>query len=321
MLPASACTGSFVTATPAPPQEFTLAPGQAAVGEITRYTAKQDELLPDIARRFDLGYTELAAANPGVGQWMPPVGREITIPALYVLPEAPRRGIVVNLAQYRLYYFEPESDRVLTYPIGIGVIGKKTPLGTTRVADKKANPTWRPPPSIHAEHPGLPAAVPPGPDNPLGAFALYLGWPKYLIHGTNKPDGIGRNVSHGCIHLYPEDIARWFPTVPVGTPVRVVNQPATAGWKGDALYVAVYPTQAQTEAIDTEHPVPREPARGVAAIVKAAAGEYAKSVDWKAVDRAAEERSGVPVQVALRSGPSPRVAGAAISVADALHSH
>jgi L,D-transpeptidase ErfK/SrfK len=286
---------------PAPATEFTLAPGQTAVGEIRNYVIQKGDVLPDVARRFDLGYTALAAANPGVAPWAPAVGREITIPSLYVLPKAPHRGIVVNLAQYRLYYFEPESDRVVTYPIGIGVIGKKTPLGTTRVVSKKANPTWHPPPSIQTEQPDLPAAVPPGPENPLGAFAFYLGWPKYLIHGTNKPDGVGRNVSHGCIHLYPEDIARLFPTAPVGTPVRVVNEPATAGWNGDALYVSVYPTQAQTEAIDTEHPVPRDPARGVAAIVKAEAGEYAKLVDWKAVERAAEERSGLPVQVAQRS--------------------
>ena len=303
LVPASACTGSFVTTSPAPApaEEFTLAPGQTAVGEVRHYTIQKGDLLPDLARRFDVGYTALAAANPGVDPWAPPVGREITIPSLYVLPDAPHRGIVVNLAQYRLYYFEPKSDRVVSYPIGIGVIGKKTPLGATRVARKAANPTWRPPPSIHAEHPDLPGAVPPGPENPLGAFALYLGWPKYLIHGTNKPDGVGRNVSHGCIHLYPEDIARLFPTVPLEAPVRVVNQPATAGWEGDALYVAVFPTQAQVEAIDTEHPVPRDPAPGVAKIVRTAAGEYADLIDWRAVDLAAKERTGMPVQVARRS--------------------
>jgi L,D-transpeptidase ErfK/SrfK len=321
LLSASGCTGSLVdTANPPPATEFPLAPGQTAVGEIGHYMIQKGDVLPDVARRFDLGYTALAAANPGVQAWAPSVGREITIPSLYVLPNAPHRGIVVNLAQYRLYYFEPESDRVVTYPIGVGVIGKKTPLGTTRVVSKKANPTWHPPPSIHAEQPDLPTAVPPGPENPLGAFAFYLGWPKYLIHGTNKPDGVGRNVSHGCIHLYPEDIARLFPTAPVGTPVRVVNEPATAGWKGDALYVSVYPTQAQTEAIDTEHPVPRDPARGVAGIVKTAAGEFAKLVDWKAVDRAAEERSGLPVEVARRSGDphrtQPAETGRAVSAGE-----
>jgi L,D-transpeptidase ErfK/SrfK len=314
--PASACTGSFMDTSPAPApaQEFTLAPGQTAMGEVKHYTIQQGDVLPDIARRFDLGYTALAAANPGVHPWAPAVGREITIPSQYVLPDAPHRGVVINLAQYRLYYFEPNSDRVVSYPIGIGVIGKKTPLGATRVARKQANPTWRPPASIHAEHPDLPAAVPPGPDNPLGAFALYLGWPKYLIHGTNKPDGIGRNVSHGCIHLYPEDIARLFPTVPEGAPVRVVNQPATAGWEGDALYVAVYPTQAQAEAIDTEHPVSPDPAPGVAKIVRAAAGEYADLIDWKTVDRAAKERSGMPVPVARKSVYAGRTRPAETSV-------
>ena len=302
MVPVSACTSLIDTPAAPPVAEFTLAPGQNAVGEVKRYVIQKGDLLPDLARRFDVGYTALRAANPGINPWAPTPGSEITIPSLYVLPDAPRRGIVIDLAQYRLYYYQPKSGRVVTYPIGIGVIGKDTPLGTTSVARKTANPTWRPPPSIRAEQPDLPAAVSPGPDNPLGAFAFYLGWPKYLIHGTNKPDGIGRNVSHGCIHLYPEDIERMFPTVPVGTPVRVVNQPASAGWQGDALYVAVNPTQAQAEAIDTEHPVPLDPAKGVAKIVRAAAGEYADAVDWSAVERAAKERSGMPVQVARRTG-------------------
>lgn len=308
VVPASACTTSFVsTPTPVPAEEFTLSPGQTAVGEVKHYVIQKGDLLPDLSRRFDLGYTALAAANPGVSAWAPTAGSELTIPSLYVLPDAPHRGLVINLAQYRLYYFAPKSDRVVSYPIGIGVIGKDTPLGTTSVARKTANPTWRPPPSIHAERPDLPGAIPPGPENPLGAFAFYLGWPKFLIHGTNKPDGIGRNVSHGCIHLYPEDIARLFPNVPLGTPVRVVNQPATAGWEGDALYVAVYPTRAQAEAIDTEHPIPPDPARGVAKIVRAAAGEHVDAIDWSAVDRAAKERSGVPVLVARRSRFAPPV--------------
>lgn len=302
-LSAGACAGPLPIPAPppAPREEFTLAPGQQAVGAIGHYVIRQGDVLPDLARRFDLGYTALAAANPAADPWTPGVGREITIPALYVLPDAPHRGIVVNLGQYRLYYFRSGGDRVLTYPIGIGVIGWRTPLGATRVVRKEANPVWYPPRSIRRQHPGLPARVPPGPDNPLGAFALHLGWPTYLIHGTNKPDGIGRNVSHGCIHLYPEDIARLFRRVPVGTAVRVVNQPTTAGWRGEALYVAVYPSQAQTEAIDTGRPVRRDPARRVRAIVRRAAGRYADLVDWRAVDRAAKERTGVPVRIADRS--------------------
>jgi hypothetical protein len=168
---------------------------------------------------------------------------------------------------------------------------------------------WRPPPSIRAERPELPAAIYPGPDDPLGAYALRLGWTNYLIHGTNKPDGVGRNVSHGCIRLYPEDIARLFAEVSVGTPVRTVNQPAAAGWAGNVLYVAVYPSRTQVEEIDTEKPVTPDPAPGVQEPVRAAAGQYAEAVDWDAVDKAADRRTGVPVRVGERPVVATNAAG------------
>ena len=300
---------AVLAALPAAAAEFALAPGQQVVGQFSRYVTRPGDILPELARRFDIGYTELVAANPGVDPWLPGVGHALLIPSVFILPDAPHRGIVVNLAQWRLFYFPPGGRRVETDPIGIGVIGWNTPLGVTRVVRKEANPVWYPPPSIRAQHPDLPALVPAGPDNPLGAFALHLGWPNYLIHGTNKPDGVGRNVSHGCIHLYPEDIARLFAEVRVGTPVRTVEQPATAGWYGDALYVAVHPSQAQVEEIDTDKPVAPDPARGVRALVRAAAGQYADAVDWNAVDKAANRRTGVPVRVAERSAVADNAAG------------
>jgi len=293
---------STLAVLPAAAAEYELAPGQKAVGELRRYVVKQGDVFPDIARHFDIGYTELVAANPGVDPWYPGAGREIIIPTLHILPEAPRQGIVINLAQWRLFYFTPAGDRVSTFPLGLGVIGKKTPLGATQVLRKEPNPTWYPPPSIRAERPELPAAIPAGPENPLGSFALYLGWKNYLLHGTNKPDGVGRNVSHGCIRLYPEDIAWLFNEVAIGTPVRSVDQPATAGWSGDRLYVQVYPSKSQTEQIDTEQRVSPDPAQGVDEMVRAAAGRYAESVDWGAVHRAAQQRTGMAVLVADRSG-------------------
>jgi L,D-transpeptidase ErfK/SrfK len=303
---AAALVMSALAALPAAAAEFPLVAGQQALGDLGRHVVKEGEILPDIARQLDLGYTELAAANAGVDPWSPGAGRTLNAPRLYILPDAPHRGIVLNLGQYRLFYFPPDGSRVLTYPIGIGVIGWKTPFGTTRVVRKEANPVWYPPPSIRAQHAAegdsLPTIVPAGPDNPLGAFALRLGWANYLIHGTNKPDGVGRNVSHGCIHLYPEDIAQLFSLVPVGTPVRVVDQPATAGWVGDNLYLEVYPSQAQTEEIDTEHRVSPDPATGVRDVVRAAAGQFADGVDWQAVNMAATERTGVPVLVATGAG-------------------
>jgi len=290
-----------LTALPAAAAEYELAPGQKAVGELRRYVVRQGDVFPDIARHFDVGYTELAAANPGIDPWYPGVGREIVIPSLHILPDAPRQGIVINLAQWRLFYFSPGGDRLVTFPLGLGVIGKKTPLGATQVMSKEPNPTWYPPPSIRAERPELPAAIPPGPDNPLGAYALHLGWKNYLLHGTNKPDGVGRNVSHGCIRLYPEDIQWLFEATAVGTPVRTVDQPATAGWQGDRLYMQVYPSKSQAEQIDTERRVDAEPAQGVDEAVRLAAGRYADSVDWGSVRRAAQERTGMAVLVGDRS--------------------
>lgn len=302
--PIVALVVAVLAALPAAASQLAIAPGpQQALGDLDRYVIKRGDVLADIARHFDVGYTALVAANPDVDPWVPEPGQRLTIPALHMLPDGPHQGIVINLGQYRLYYFPPGGDRVLTYPIGIGVIGWKTPFGTTRIVRKQPDPAWYPPPSIRAQNPDLPAVVPAGPDNPLGAFALYLGWPKYLIHGTNKPDGVGRNVSHGCIHLYPEDIAELFFQVAVGTPVRVVNQPVTVGWIGDGLYVEIYPSQAQTEEIDTERPVTSDPAEGVRELVTAAAGADAQSVDWDAVDRAAQERTGMPVRIGER-GPS-----------------
>jgi L,D-transpeptidase ErfK/SrfK len=285
---------------PAVASQYPLTPGQSVVGDLGRHAVRQGEVFPGIARRFDVGYTALAAANPDTDPWVPKVGQVVTIPSLYVLPDAPHQGIVINLSQWRLFYFPRGGGSVVTYPLGLGVIGQKTPLGETRVVRKQANPAWYPPASIRAEEPDLPAVVPPGPDNPLGAFALYLGWKNYRVHGTNKPDGVGRNVSHGCIRLYPNDIESLFGIVGVGTPVRVVSQPATAGWAGGRLYVQVYPSQRQTEEIDTERSVSDDPAPGVREIVRAAAGQFADQVDWERVEAAASERTGLPAAVAER---------------------
>jgi L,D-transpeptidase ErfK/SrfK len=168
------------------------------------------------------------------------------------------------------------------------------------VVRKEPNPTWVPPPSIHAENPDLPASVGPGPDNPLGAFALRLGWSNYLIHGTNKPDGIGRNVSHGCIHLYPEDIEKLFKSVAVGTPVRAVEQPGAAAWIGIGLYLEVHPSKDQADQIDTEQPMVPAQASGLREAVSGIAGASADSVDWNAVGQAALQRTGLPAEIAQR---------------------
>jgi L,D-transpeptidase ErfK/SrfK len=296
-----------LSAVPALAAEFPLVPDQTVVGQLQYYIVKKGEVFGDIARRFDVGYTELVEANPGVDPWLAPPGTRITIPSLYILPAAPRRGIVLNLAQYRLFYFPPGGREFYTYPLGVGIIGWGTPLGTTRIVWKEPNPTWIPPASMRKAEPDLPLRVGPGPDNPLGDYALHLGWPRILLHGTDRPDGIGRNVSHGCIHLYPEDIAQLFRLVSVGTAVRAIDEPAVAAWAGNRLYLTVHPSPKQVEQIDIDAPVTRDPARGVRELVQVVAGQYAAVVDWRAVDRAADERTNVPVVVAERSAS---VAGA-----------
>lgn len=238
---------------PPPPEPFALNSFELqadtdVVGRLRHTTVQGEETLLDIARAYDLGYDEMLAANPGVDPWTPPAGQRLLLPTAHVLPDAQREGIVINLAARRLYYYPPQrsgaSRRVITHPIGIGREGWATPLGRTTVAKKHAAPAWTVPASIRREHAAkgnpLPAVVPPGPQNPLGSHALRLGWSSILIHGTSKPAGIGMRVSHGCMQLYPEDIAPLFDAVPVGTPVTVVDQPYLVGLGADGLLLEAH---------------------------------------------------------------------------------
>lgn len=218
------------------------------VGTVQIAITSKEDTLPDIARRFDIGYEEIVRANPGVDPWLPGAGRKIVVPTQFVLPNAPHEGLVINVAAMRLYYYpkpaKGETQQVYTYPIGIGKVGWSTPEGITKVVSREKNPTWRPGPGVRKEHQDdndpLPAVVPPGPDNPLGKFKFTLGWPEYLIHGTNKPYGVGLRSSHGCIRLYPEDIEKLFNSVPLGTQVRVVNQPFVFGWHQGQAHLQAY---------------------------------------------------------------------------------
>ena len=208
-------------------------PGDSMIGNLDEVRAEHEDTLPDIARANGLGFREIKLANPGVDTWLPGEGTEIVLPTLFVLPVTPHVGIVLNIPEMRLYYFpSQDSDRateVITHPIGVGRQGWSTPYMNTRIIQKKTRPAWYPPESIRKEHAEqgdpLPERVPPGPDNPLGNYAMRLGVPEYIIHGTNKPFGIGMRVSHGCIRLYPEDIKSLYQQVKLRTPVRIVNQP------------------------------------------------------------------------------------------------
>ena len=242
---------------------FDLPPaGNDVVGAMTTIQARADDTLIEIARRHGLGYQDIVRANPDVDTWLPGEGTEVVLPTRYVLPPGQRRGLILNLPEYRLYYFpEPspgEAAVVMTYPISIGRMDRETPLGRTSVISKVRNPAWYPPASVRAEHAAdgdpLPRIVPPGPDNPLGKYAMRLGLPGYLIHGTNRPAGVGMRVTHGCIRLFPEDIGFLFGQVGLNTTVRIINEPVKIGWNGDELVIEVHQaleiTSPATESAD-----------------------------------------------------------------------
>jgi L,D-transpeptidase ErfK/SrfK len=274
------------------------------VGQMAWHTCKYEDTLVDLAVRYRLGYDELAAANPGVDPWVPGAGRRVVLPTEHILPDGPREGIILSLADMRLYYFPGKPGAVETYAIGTGREAWNTPIGSTKIMRKTYKPTWYVPASIQKERPGQKAIVPPGKDNPLGLYAFYLGWPSYLIHDTNEPFSVGRQASHGCVHLYPADIKQLFPRIPVGTKVTAVYEQAKIGWRDDQLLLEVHPSREQADEIEdhgsfTPARLPDVPDR-----LTAAAGERASLIDWAVVDRAIKERRGYPIQV-FRSGDRP----------------
>ena len=267
------------------------------IGKIVRYRARHEDTLIRLPRRFNVGYTELRSANPYVDPWLPGAGTEILIPTAHIVPDGAKKGLVLNLGDQRLYYFKPDGKTVVSFPVGIGREGWSTPIGRTKVVRKREKPTWYVPKSIRAERPYLPAVVPPGPANPLGSHALYLGWNSYLLHGTNKPYGIGRRASHGCVRLYPEDIARLFRTIPIGTPVTVVDQPVKIAWANGELMLEAHPSQSQSDQVEWGETMTRESVPEIAYRLIYAARTDAGRLDWKLIRRELHKRSGVPVSV------------------------
>ena len=269
------------------------------IGVARSYELREGDTLLDVALDRDLGYVELLLANPGVDPWVPKAGLEILLPHETILPAAERAGVVINLTELRLYYFPPDGRAALTFPIGIGRMGHETPLGQSRIVKKRLNPTWIPTKSIRAEDPELPERVPPGPDNPLGDHALNLDWPGYVIHGTNRPYGVGRRVSHGCIRMYPEDIAALFALVALGTPVTIVDQPIKTGWRDGDLYLEVHPTAILADALaSTGRLTPFNPPDPSAVVLEAVKGRQV-NLDWSLIRKTAQERRGVPVRISL----------------------
>lgn len=279
----------------------------ALVGEL-RYTRvwRGDSLL-DIARAFDIGHDQILRANPRLNRWIPRVGSEVVLPSLYILPPTLRQGIVLNLAELRLYYYPPSQDVVHTFPTSIGDVDWQTPIGKTKIRSKDVDPAWYPPKSIRQEHAEdgeeLPTMIPGGDaDNPLGHFALRLGIPGYLIHGTDRRRsfGIGMRVSHGCIRLYPEDIETLYSMVRVGTPVHIINQPVKAGWRGDALYLEVHHPLIEDGESDIEGPTMNDVMAVISPYI-----EPGLDIDAERVDSALRLGDGIPVAIAYREPLEP----------------
>jgi L,D-transpeptidase ErfK/SrfK len=307
-------------------ERFELEPGQSVVGEVQVVTAGKDDTLTDIARRFNVGYEEILRANPKVDPWLPGDGHEIVVPTRFVLPNAPYSGLVINIAAMRIYYFPPvkrgERVIVLTHPIGIGKVGWKTPEGVTKIVRRQKDPTWRVPVSVLKEHhdngdDSLEPVIGPGPENPLGKYAFYLQWPSYLIHGTNKPAGVGLRSSHGCIRLYPEDIEQFFNMIPVGTEVRVVNQPFLFGWGNGQLYLQPLDV-LEDDRRDWNKAQRKLLGKSLSATLQQQLKTNHQQIDWDRVAALAHDPRGIPVPVSTADASLEQVLAAAPRVQNAL---
>lgn len=264
------------------------------VGEIRTVRARGGESLGDIGQEHDLGVYEMIEANPNLDPWYLPSGATVILPTQFILPPGPRKGIILNLAEMRLYYFPANKQTVTTYPVGIGKKGWTTPLINTTIIGKKVDPDWTPPLSIRKEHALkgdiLPAVVKAGPDNPLGRHAFYLGIKGFLFHGTNRPTGVGLRTSHGCIRLFPKDIEALYEEVPVGTSFRVIHEPFKVGWSHGHLYLEAHQPLTEPQYVNSN-----SLSRLNKIISDAIVGSYI--LNWNSATQAARASLGYPVRI------------------------
>ena len=293
------CHAGLLVAGHAAALELPLPPeGEDVVGEIQVVTARYEDTFADLATANDLGYLEMIAANPGVDPWLPGEGTQIILPTRYILPPGPREGVVINLAEYRLYYFPKDKPVVHTYPLGIGREGWESPVAQTRITAKTPNPAWYPPQSIREEHAAdgdpLPRVVPPGPDNPLGPYKMTLGVPGYLIHGSNKKFGIGMRVSHGCFRMLNNNVLQLAELVQVGTPVRIINEPYKLGIGNGRIYLEAHTPLAdegQSSVVDKHAAV-------VNAMIQEDSLVAGLTLDWEMVREVVSAQDGLPIEIA-----------------------
>jgi len=288
--------------------------GDTLLGSNQTIQAVYEDTLSDLARRFGLGFEEMVRVNPGVDPWLPGAGTKILVPGERILPPGPRVGIVVNLPEHRLYYFPKRAKGqkaiVITFPVSVGKMDWRTPMGTTKIVQKIKDPPWYPPESVRAEHLAnhdpLPAVVPPGPDNPLGAFAMRLGIPggSYLIHGTNNPLAVGMAVTHGCLRLYPEDIQSLFAVVPVGTPVTLINEPIKIAWVDGRLYAEIHPP------VNSEGQSYEPDANEFAHQLDTVLGSTTAAINWDVALAELKAARGMPVLIGIQADMTPEQAAA-----------
>jgi L,D-transpeptidase YnhG len=286
--------------------DYPLPPaGSRLIGQNQTYTIQEgDNKLQTIARRFNTAAQVILETNNTIAPVNPAPGTVITIPSQMLLPDTPREGIVVNLAELRLYYFPPGENIVQVFPLGIGQLGLETPVTTTRVSQKIPNPTWTPTPGIRArsleQGIKLPSVVPAGPNNPLGRFALRLGIGngEYLIHGTSAPDSVGLRVSSGCMRMNAPDIKALFEQVRVGTRVQIINEPVKFSVEPDGKrYIEVHRPLAQAEG-ENPQVSPITHSADFATFVSQSGSDKAL------IEKALSRRAGIPVIVSSGSGPS-----------------
>ena len=278
--------------------DFLVTKEDDVMGRLAIIRLEKQDTLPDIARHFSLGINTVSAANPGVDIWVPDAGERILLPLSFILPDTRRKGIVINLAAMRLYYFKGNGDplAVSTYPVGVGTTERPTPMGKMYVTRKKFRPTWHVPASIAKDHrkkgDPLPPKVPPGPLNPLGEYALYLSKSGYLVHGTNKPASIGLRATNGCIRLYPENIKSLFEKTPVKTPVKIVNQPYLVGQRDGIVYIEAHTPfeESGTTELKTAY-----------AKLRTIEKTSEHALDWEKVKEAVAEARGIPVPISENS--------------------
>jgi L,D-transpeptidase ErfK/SrfK len=292
--------------------QFSVAAGADVIGRLAVIRLEKGDTLPDIARHFSLGINAISAANPGVDVWVPEAGERIILPLSFILPDAPREGIVVNLATMRLFQFKEDGKSLVvsTYPVGVGTKERPTPTGQMYVERKATRPTWIVPASIADDHrkkgDPLPAKVPPGPQNPLGEFALYLSKSSYLIHGTNKPASIGLKATNGCLRLYPENVAMLYNDTPVKTPVVIVNQPYLIGQRNGVLYMEAHAPTEDSGAIELDK---------IYAKLKNIEKKSALAFDWAKIKQVQTEARGVPFPIFEMTPGSEKASAKIIEVA------